>query len=153
MDEVDFLTELNSASDFYTSVYVTVTNDGESKSVICPRYGVDCSGYVCFALGITRISSGQMVQNLKNGTGEIVEVGSYDATSPTQSELYAAYRRLAPGNALAHNGHAILVLSNSTSSEQIVVYETKNRLPLVSIYTYSTLWNGGVNSYLPFCQE
>lgn len=150
-DYISFISALNHADDFYLSDEAEVLENG--KTVISPHYGVDCSGYVSFALDISRSSSAQMINDLKNNTGEICKVGDYDPSSPTKDDMYNAYKFLRPGNALVHYGHVVLVLVNNISSEEIVVYETTNYLPQVKIYTYNTLWNKGSNCYLPFCRK
>lgn len=150
VDDIDFLEKLANADDFYEND----TMDGET----CPRYGVDAAGYVCFAFDIKHLTTEEMIDTLKKGVdlkSEIVKVGSYDPNSLEKEDLYAAYELLLPGDAAAFSkvteenstGHAILILDNDPSSEQIVVYEIKDTVPIVSIYTYSELWD---DQYMPF---
>lgn len=150
VDEIGFVTALT-ASDFYQNT----TIDGKT----CPRYGVDCAKYVCYSLGISLRYTGALVADLKayddktigNEPSDIEKVGSYNAKSLVKSELFSAYAELVAGNAVVYNdgklGHAMLILSNSPSSNQVVVYETQNTVPIVSLYTYSTLWS---KRYMPF---
>lgn len=141
VDEIKFLSKLENASDFYRK------NSIKGKTDNCPTYGVDCSGYVSFAFGLDRMNTSTMVEHLENGTGDIVKVGDYNPKSLTKTSLYNAYRKLQPGNALVKTGHAVLVLSNDSYSEEIVVYETTNTKPIVSVYSYSILYN---ERYRPF---
>lgn len=139
VDEIVFLNKLSSATDFY--------QNGDVGGKSCPRYGVDCSGYVSFAFGIERMTTSSMITALQNNSGKIIKVGDYNPKSLKKTEVFAAYAILEASNAMVHNGHARLVLSNDVSSEQIVVYETNNTLPVVSIYTYDDLWK---DRYMPF---
>lgn len=146
VDDVEFLKKLKNANDFYAEVQTT-------KGIPAPKYGVDCSGYVSFAFGIERLNTEDMINALKGNYGKIIKIGNYDPNSLKKEEVYAAYKALNPGNAVAYrnydkdHGHAILVLSNNITSEQLVVYETKNTVPIVSIYNYSDLWS---KYYMPF---
>ncbi len=148
-DEVKFIYYMNNDDTFYDVATVQWWNAAKQKmeDISCPKYGVDCSGYVSYALAITRCSSGQMVDNLQNGTGQIVKAGAYDPNKLTETALLGAYKELQPGYALARRGHAILVLYNDVSEKEIVVYETVNRLPKISTYSYNVLWS---ERYLPF---
>lgn len=142
-DDLEFLKVLK-YSDFYSG--------GESPNGdYCPKYGVDCSRYVSYAMGITAQTTATMVSNLKNGTGDIEKVGSYNVSSPNQVDLLAAYRLTDEGNGLVHryNGenHAMLVVYNDKNAEEITVYETQIKTPFMTTYSYSTL---AKKRYLPF---
>lgn len=128
-DDISFVTALSN-SNFYTNV----SDDNKNNM---PRYGVDCSGYVSFALGVTRHNSDGFVAAI--GGDLFNKVGSYEVNTYDKTKYQNAYTLMVAGDAMAWSGHAILVVSNSVSSKEVVVYETVNKYPVLSIYTYDTL--------------
>ena len=104
VDDIEFPKALLK-NDFYSGG--ASANDG----TFCPKYGVDCSRYVSYALGM------------------------------------AAYSLADEGDALVHQGHAMLVVYNDKNAKEITVYETQIKLPIMSTYSYSYLAG---KDYLPF---
>ena len=78
---------------------------------------------------------------------EISKVGTYNVSSPRQADLLAAYSLADEGDALVHQGHAMLVVYNDKNAKEITVYETQIKLPIMSTYSYSYLAG---KDYLPF---
>ncbi len=135
VDDIEFPKALLK-NDFYSGG--ASANDG----TFCPKYGVDCSRYVSYALGIDARTTQGMLSDLRNGTGEISKVGTYNVSSPRQADLLAD-----EGDALVHQGHAMLVVYNDKNAKEITVYETQIKLPIMSTYSYSYLAG---KDYLPF---
>ena len=140
VDDIEFPKALLK-NDFYSGG--ASANDG----TFCPIYGVDCSRYVSYALGIDARTTQGMLSDLRNGTGEISKVGTYNVSSPRQADLLAAYSLADEGDALVHQGHAMLVVYNDKNAKEITVYETQIKLPIMSTYSYSYLAG---KDYLPF---
>lgn len=143
VDDIEFPKVLKN-SDFYEGGASTA--DG----TFCPKYGVDCSRYVSYALGITARTTSGMVEDLQGNKGQIAKIGTYNVSSPSRADLLAAYCLTEEGNALVHRykgNHAMLIVYNDKNAEEITVYETTYKLPFMATYSYSTLADF---HYLPF---
>ncbi len=135
-----------SASDFYN----TVTVNGKKM----PQYGNDCSGFLSFAWDISRQTTYDFTQGIKNGT--YAQVGSYSASTetPNQSDLKSSYNYLKRGDGLVcridNNGHALLVSVPDPQNELVHVYEQTPPQTTINTWTYQELAEGG---YKPFTQS
>lgn len=156
-NEVTFLTKLT-ASDFYNE-NPRVKPSG--ATVYDAQYGLDCSGFVSFAWGTPRRTTGTYLSAINSGgNNEYIKVGTYtykekDSNGETldykkryvQSELVTAYQSLNVGDAIVTNGHVRLVISNNKTDNKITCQEAGGNSPAVYTYSYSTLSSAG---YLPF---
>ena len=65
-------------------------------------YGNDCSGFVSIAWGIERTDTDTFIKGM--GKGRFKKVGNYNSSSPSSTELLAAYKVMQPGDALVKEG-------------------------------------------------
>lgn len=115
------------------------------NSVIMPKYGNDCSGFVSFCWGISRQTTASFVAGIRNGT--YTKVGTYDANNPTTVALTTSYRNLAPGNAVVKEGHTFLIAANDRENQKVYVYE---QTPYTAIYTSWSYADLAAGKYMPF---
>lgn len=143
-DKTGFLNSMKK-SDFYTTY-----NNGASM----PRYGNDCSGFVSFAWGLARQSdtgttvrknTTDFINGIRNGTYK--KVGSYNANSPTTTDLKTAYKNLQAGDAVVKSGHTFLIAQNNTSGQYVYAYE---QTPSIAVYTKWTYSQMATDRYMPF---
>lgn len=138
-DEEDFLAAMNS-SDFYSSY--TRTINGVTN--VMPKYGSDCSGFVSFAWGISRVTTATLYTYPSIGGYENLQAG--DAV---------VYRVLVGDEWL---GHAMLVSTNfqtppegsGYSEPYVVCYEQNKDKALVSFHTYTSLTNNNYKAISKF---
>lgn len=135
VDKSGFASAMNQP-DFY--------DDYTRFSIIMPKYGNDCPGFVSFCWGISRKTTSDFVNGIKDGT--YTKVGTYNADNPTLTSLKTSYRNLSPGNAVVKSGHTFLIASNDRTSK-VYVYEQTPYTAVYTSWTYDDLANAG---YMPF---
>lgn len=138
-DNIGFSNAL-SYSDFYDAYSI--------NSITMPKYGNDCSGFVSFAMGLSRKTTYDFIAGIKSGT--YPKVGSYDANSPSYSNLYNSYIYLQPGDAVVNNGHTFLIDYNDTYYHSIQAYEQTPYHAEYTSWTYDQMASG---LYMPFSKK
>lgn len=118
------------------------------ETIIMPKYGNDCSGYVSFCWSISRNTTSSLVDGIKNGT--FPKVGSYNAYNPTTTELKTAYKSLQKGDAVVKSGHTFLIASNDTANSKVYCYEQTPYFVQYTVWTYNTMAS---NKYMPFAKK
>ena len=142
VDEKDFIYALNNEDDFYD----TLTNP------IQPRYGSDCSGFLSFAWGLSRKTTYDFVEGIRDGTYS--KVGSYDSYNPSRADLMNSYPLMQSGDAVVYRsggvGHTFLIASNNVSNEYVMAYEQTPYHSQTTFHTYDDLAN---LYYMPFFRD
>ncbi len=137
---------------FYTNYTRTFTySDGTSETIIMPKYGNDCSGFVSISWGISRQTTKSFLAGIKSGT--YPKVGSYtytDSSYPTASVLETAYTSLDKGDAVVKNGHTFLIAANDIPNSRVIAYEQTPYITRVQAWSYSDMASDG---YLPFAKK
>lgn len=128
------------ADDFY--------EDYTRFDIVMPKYGSDCSGFVCFSWGISRKTTSALVSGISKDT--YAKVGSYDATSPTEDDLKKAYEDLKKADAVVKNGHTFIIASNDSTNSKVYAYEQTPYYAQYTSWTYSTMAKSG---YMPFTKK
>lgn len=143
VDDVGFLDRLtnSSSSGFYDNYTRTLDNE----TIIMPKYGNDCSGFLSFAWNIPRQTTTKFVNGIKNGTYK--KVGNYNANAPTYSDLHNSYKYLQKGDALVKNGHTFFVIASSEDFGFCYCYEQTPYYAIASYWDYEDLASQG---YMPF---
>lgn len=142
-NESGFLSAMNNA-DFYEA-YTRVLN---GTSIIMPKYGNDCSGFVSFAWNISRQTTSSFISGIKNKT--YVQVGSYNISNPSYNELISSYHNLQRGDAVVKEGHTFLITANWPDSNKVMVYEQTPYSAIYTSWTYDDMASGG---YMPFTMK
>lgn len=128
-----------------TDFYANYTRTLNGETIIMPKYGNDCSGFVSFAWGISRQTTSSFISGIKNGT--YTKVGNYDANNPTSTDLKASYKNLSAGDAVVKNGHTFLIASNDTKNSKVYAYEQTPYVAVYTTWTYDSMANA---KYMPF---
>lgn len=144
-------TESLSAADFY-SVYI----DGEGRHM--PMYGLDCSAFLSYCIGIGRGTTLTFIAGIADGT--YTAVGGYNPatyitgtsikifSSSMKTEMIAAYAKLTAGStAIVKNGHCALVTGVNLSKQTVSTTEQTPAGTITQTYTYADLAS---YNYLPF---
>ena len=139
-----------SEPDFYTSV----TTNG----IVMPRYGLDCSAFLSYCIGINRVTTHTFIAGIANDT--YTAVGSYDPSdyitgtsinafdADMVKEITAAYASLSPGStAIVQNGHCALVIGANASTKSLTIME---QTPLGTLKTTQSFSYFAEKGYLPF---
>ena len=127
-----------SKSDFY-SAYTWNNNR-------MPKYANDCAAFVSYSMGLSRKNTTNFIDGIKSGL--YPKVGSYNASSPSYSDLVNSYKSLQPGDAVVNAAHTFLIDYNSGSS--IYAYE---QTPPNAVYTYHSYDDMASGKYLPFSKK
>ena len=169
----------NINSGFYTPIvrkiipYTDEQGNQKKRIYYQPKFGNDCSGFLSLAWGISRKTTSEFFDGIKNGTYE--KVGQYTIPSDymkmssasqekLQKELKVAYDSLQQGDALVCRktkttinengkeekvdvGHTFIVYLTNPSTKLVYVYEQTNPNAIIATWTYDMLANG---NYLPF---
>ena len=118
-------------------------------NIIMPKYGNDCSAYVSYAFGLSRKITTDYINGIKNGT--YPKVGSYNANSPTYTELYNAYGSLQYGDAVVNTGHMFIIgAAYGTGGTTYICYEQTPPQVQYTIWYRADLAN---QNYLPFSKK
>lgn len=135
VDEISFLNKMTSASDFYTPNQSI--NTGTKK--VAPQYGNDCSGFVSFSWGITRINTTAFIDRINKGT----------------YRRLSKYSELRSGDAVVVSGHMFLIANNfeipsqgsSIKESYVACHEQTPPYARDTFWTYAQLQSKG---YIPF---
>ena len=125
----------DSSSGFY--------DDYTRFNIVMPKYGNDCSGFVSFSWGISRHITGDFIAGIRSGT--FPKVGSYNAYSPSYSDLYNSYQNLQPGDAVVTAGHTFLIVASGNGL--CFCYEQTPYYARATYWNWSDLASQG---YMPF---
>lgn len=140
-DDIQFNAALN-YSDFYDSY--------SRDSIVMPKYGLDCSGFVSKAWGEGRQTTLDFVNQIKSGARP--KVGIYDPNNLTQANLLNSYKSLQQGDAVVYrsgsDGHAFEISFNDGTG----VYCNEETVPQTA-YSYWTYAQLAANSYMPFSKK
>lgn len=140
-------------NNFYTPMYFY--QDG--VQYIQPRYGNDCSGFTSFSWGISRKTTLDFYNGIKNGT--YPKVGSYNAstpTSPSKTDLKNSYELMQLGDAVVYRtsnnsaGHVFVIAVNFTNEDRVQCFEQTDPYCSITYWTYDQLVN---KKYMPFSKE
>ena len=101
-----------------------------------------------FAFDISRNTTASFVSGIKSG--KIPKVGSYNASSPSHSDLMSSYRSLQKGDALVKSGHCFMVASVDFNNQRVYVYEQTPSISIATSHSFSSLANSG---YMPFAKN
>ena len=101
-----------------------------------------------FAFDISRNTTASFVSGIKSG--KIPKVGSYNASSPSHSDLMSSYRSLQKGDALVKSGHCYMVASVDFNNQRVYVYEQTPSISIATSHSFSSLANSG---YMPFAKN
>lgn len=151
-DKTGFASALNS-TDFYDSLNFTL-NGMQYKQ---PRYGNDCSGFTSFAWAISRKTTKDFYNGIKNGT--YPKIGSYNSstpTSPSASDLKESYKLMQLGDAVVYrnsantSGHVFIISANFTAEKRVQCLEQTPPYCQITFWTYDQLAN---NKYMPFSKN
>lgn len=132
-DEISFLNKM-SASDFYIPNESIITNTGRK---MCPQYGSDCSAFVSYAWGISRINTKTFYDRIVNGTYK--KLSSY-------SQLYQGDAVVIPDNHMFLIQHNFEVPASGGESYVACLEQTPPQAS-DTFWTYSQLQSSG---YTPF---
>lgn len=142
VDEIQFKSAIkNYKNNNFYSPYINGKNS-------MPRYGNDCSGFLCIAWGIDRTNTWNLVTDLTNGVYK--KVGTYSIKNPSVEELKLAYKKLQGGDAMLRGGHTFLIASNNVNKSEVIAYEQTTMKAREVIFTYDSMANG---KYMPFTKK
>lgn len=136
-DEESFVMAMRN-SDFYSSYTRTLDNE----TIIMPKYGSDCSGFVSFAWGISRATTVTF--------NNYPSIGGYENLQPGDAVVYR--------NAKKQEGHIILVSTNFVTPPSnamyqepyLVCYEQTPYKAAITFHKYSSLSSGGYKAISKF---
>lgn len=141
VDNIGFMIAFQYLPDFYDTYYY--------DSKLMPKYGSDCSGFLSFAWGLSRHTTLDFVNKIRNGT--FPKVGSYDAYDPSTADLLNSYPLLQGGDSVVFRtgdyGHTFLIATNNTAYQQVSAYEQTPYYSQITVHYYNQLAN---NKYMPF---
>lgn len=126
-----------------TGFYNNYTRVIDGSTIIMPKYGNDCSGFVSFCWGISRHTTSGFISGINSGDFE--KVGSYDNSNPSYDDLMTSYESLQYGDAVVTGGHTFLIGNNFADS--VICYEQTPYYVQITLWDYEDLAN---NDYRPF---
>jgi hypothetical protein len=147
VDDIQFYQKLYDSSSGFYSNYSRVFDEGtaDEETIIMPKYGNDCSGFVSFSWGISKLGTSHFIEGIRNGI--YPKVGNYDAYNPTYNDLFNSYQYLQPGDAVVKNGHTFIIVSSSSIYQMCYCYEQTPYYAVATFWDWSRLAQDG---YMPF---
>lgn len=141
VDDIGFISAfVNYQSSGFYNNYSRVIN---GESIIMPKYGNDCSGFVSFCLGISRHTTTSFLDGIDSG--DFNKVGNYDVDSPSYNDLINSYPSLQRGDAVVTEGHTFLI--GAAYDDYVICYEQTPFYLQITVWDHEDLAN---NSYRPF---
>lgn len=131
-----------------SSFYDNYTRYLDGETIIMPKYGNDCSGFVSFSWNISRQTTTSFIDGIKDGTYS--KVGSYNTNNPSYNDLIASYQSLQRGDAVVKPGHTYVISANWNEFNKVYVYEQTPYSAIFTSWTYEDMASAG---YMPFTMK